>query len=314
MTVSVDLGATPISARKPAPGAPPPASVRTRGFRLDAHTRERIALTLLALSALSVVLPVLLVVYFLVRQGVPAINWTFLTQPPTDGMTKGGIFPAIVGTIYLMLATLILAVPFGIGAAIYLSEYARRGTLVRLIRLAIVNLAGVPSIVYGLFGLGVFVLFLHFGTSILAGSCTLAILVLPMVITASEEALRVVPQEFRSASLALGATKWQTIRKVVLPSALPGILTGVILSMGRAAGETAPILLTCAAFYLPHLPKSILNQCMALPYHLFSVATQVPNAPDTIRWGTALVLLAIVLGSNTVAIWVRLRVRKARKW
>jgi phosphate transport system permease protein len=315
MTVSVDFSLPSTATTKPAPGRPPAAAAtRQRGFRLDARMRERIALTLLALSALSVVLPVLLVVYFLIRQGIPAINWTFLTQPPTNGMTKGGIGPAIVGTVYLMLGTLVLAVPFGIGAAIYLSEYARRGTLVRLIRLAIVNLAGVPSIVYGLFGLGVFVLFLHFGTSVLAGSCTLAILVLPMVITASEEALRQVPAEFRAASLALGATKWQTIRKVVLPSALPGILTGVILSMGRAAGETAPILFTCAAFYLPRLPKSVLSQCMALPYHLFSVATQVPNAPDTIRWGTALVLLAIVLGANAVAITVRLRMRKARKW
>jgi phosphate transport system permease protein len=297
----------------PGPGAAPIQSGVSRGL-LGPQARDRFALRLLALSTLSVILPVVLVVYFLVKSGIPAINWEFISQAPSDGMTKGGIFPAIIGTVYLMVGTLVLAVPLGIGAAIYLSEYARRGTIVRIIRLAIVNLAGVPSIVYGLFGLGVFVLFCHFGSSILAGSCTLAILVLPMVITASEEALRQVPAEFRFASLGLGATKWQTTWRITLPNALPGILTGVILSMGRAAGETAPILFTCAAFYLPRLPKSILNQCMALPYHLYSVATQVPNAPQTIRWGTALVLLALVLGANGAAISLRIRARKARKW
>jgi phosphate transport system permease protein len=275
---------------------------------------EKAIYALLTLSTVFVALPVVLIVYFLVSRGLPALTWEFLTQPPRDNMTAGGIMPAIVGTLILMFGTILLSVPFGVLSAIYLTEYSRRGLFVRMIRLAIVNLAGVPSIVYGLFGLGLFVLALHCGVSILAGSLTLAVLVLPIIITASEEALLTVPQSFREASLALGATKWQTVRNVVLPNAVPGILTGVILGLSRAAGETAPILFTVAAYYLPHLPRSIFDQAMVLPYHLYTLATQVPDVKPETQWGTALVLLMIVLGMNFIATLIRLRFRRARKW
>jgi len=208
---------------------------------------------------------------------------------------------------------MVLAVPLGVLAAVYLWEYAQGGAFVRLVRLAIANLAGVPSVVYGLFGLGLFVLLLNFTQSLAAGCCTLALLVLPMVITASEEALRTVPDGLRHASLALGGSKWQTVRRVVLPNALPGIITGVVLSVGRCAGETAPILFTCAAFYMPELPHSILDQVMALPYHVYALATQVPGAPPELKWGTALVLLGLVMAVNTTAIIWRARLRRRRR-
>jgi phosphate transport system permease protein len=229
-------------------------------------------------------------------------------------MTEGGIFPCIVGTFYLVVGTILFALPLGVIGAIHLTEYAPQNWLTRLIRLCIVNLAGVPSVVYGLFGLGMFVLFLHCGTSILSGSLTLAILILPLVITATEEALRGVPQSFREASLSLGATRWQTVRLIVLPNAIPGILTGAILGLGRAAGETAPILFTVAAYYLPHLPQSIFDQAMVLPYHLFTMATQVPDADPKLQWGTALVLLLLVLLMNLAAIVIRARLRRRRLW
>jgi phosphate transport system permease protein len=273
------------------------------------NTKEQIIYALLNVSALFVVLPVALVVYLLVKEGLPAINWTFLSQPPVNMMRDGGILPAIVGTVCLIIGTVIFALPLGVLAAVYLSEYARPGMLTRLIRLAIVNLAGVPSVVYGLFGLGVFVMLLRFGASILSGSLTLAIMTLPVVITASEEALSSVPRSFREASLALGATRWQTTVRVVLPNAIPGIITGLILGVGRAAGETAPILFTVAAFYLRDLPRSIYDQAMALPYHLYVISTQVPNASPKIQWGTAL-----VLGMNLAAAVIRTRFRRARKW
>ncbi len=276
--------------------------------------KQKFIFALLSLSMIFVVLPVLAVVYLLVARGLPAINWTFISQPPANMMREGGILPAIVGTVYLILGTIIFALPVGVLAAVYLSEYARPGRFTRLIRLAIVNLAGVPSVVYGLFGLGLFVILLRFGASLLSGSLTLAILTLPVVITASEEALSSVPRSFREASLALGATKWQTTVGVVLPNAMPGIITGLILGVGRAAGETAPILFTVAAFYLRDLPHSIYDQVMALPYHLYVISTQVPNASPEIQWGTALVLLAVVLGMNLAAAVIRSRFRRARKW
>ncbi len=276
--------------------------------------KQRLAFAVLSLSTIFVVLPVLAVMYLLLSRGLPAINWTFLTQPPTNMMREGGILPAIVGTIYLIIGTTLFALPLGVFAAIYLSEYAKPGPFTRLIRLSIVNLAGVPSVVYGLFGLGLFVILLRFGASLLSGSLTLAILTLPVIITASEEALSSVPQSFRDASLALGATKWQTTVHVVLPNAISGIITGLILGIGRAAGETAPILFTVAAFYLRDLPRSIFDQAMALPYHLYVLSTQVPNAPPRIQWGTALVLLTLVLGMNLVAAIIRTRFRRARKW
>lgn len=283
-------------------------------MKLHPFKKQRIAFALLSLSTIFVVLPVLCVVYLLFDHGFSAINWTFLTQPPSNMMRSGGILPAIVGTIYLIIGTTLFALPLGVLAAVYLSEYAKPGTFTRLIRLSIVNLAGVPSVVYGLFGLGLFVMLMHFGASLLSGSLTLAILTLPVVITASEEALSSVPQSFRDASLALGATKWQTTVGVVLPNAISGIITGLILGIGRAAGETAPILFTVAAFYLRDLPHSIHDQAMALPYHLYVLSTQVPNAPPKIQWGTALVLLALVLGMNLVAAIIRTRFRRARKW
>ena len=281
---------------------------------MDRKVAQSIAFALLRASGFVVVLPVLLVLYFLISKGWSAISWDFLTQMPSNGMTEGGILSPIVGTLYLVFCTTIIALPLGVMSAVYLSEYARPGRFTRLVRLAIVNLAGVPSIVYGLFGYGVFVLLLSLGECILAGSLTLALLILPVIIVTAEEALVAVPQTFREASLALGATKWQTTRRVVLPNALPGIITGAILGIGRAAGETAPILFTVAAFWMASLPKSVFDKAMALPYHLFIMSTQVPNAPPRIQWGTALTLLIIVLGMNLIAAVIRARFRRRRPW
>jgi phosphate transport system permease protein len=224
------------------------------------------------------------------------------------------VLPAILGTLYLTLGTALVSVPLGVGAAIYLAEYAAENALTRAIRIAIINLAGIPSVVYGLFGLGLFVLFLNFGTSIIAGSLTLGIMTLPIVISTAEEALRAVPQSFRLVSTSLGSSSWQTVRQVVLPQALPGIITGVILGLERAAGETAPILFTAAAFFLPQLPESIFDQTMALPYHLFVISTQVPGMPIRIQYGTALVLLVFVLFMNLVATLIRRHYRQQRVW
>ena len=247
-------------------------------------------------------------------RGISAINWEFLTAMPRNGMKEGGILPAIVGTIILIIGTGLVAIPIGVGGAIYLSEYARDSWPTRTIRLAIVNLAGIPSVVYGLFGLGLFVLFLQFGTSIIAGALTLAIMTLPIVISTSEEALMAVPTEFRTVSASLGGTRWQGIRNIVLPQALPGIITGVILGLLRAAGETAPILFTVAAFYLPQLPHSPFDQTMALPYHLYVISTQVPGMPENIQYGTALVLLVLVLSMSLLATIVRSYFRRRRQW
>lgn len=275
---------------------------------------QKVATAVITLVAFIVILPIIYVIGFLVFNGIGAISWEFLTQPPRNGMTEGGLLPAILGTIFLTLGTAVAAIPLGIGAAIYLAEYAGDNRLTRLIRLAIVNLAGIPSIVYGLFGLGAFVLFLNFGTSILAGSLTLGLMTLPVLISTAEEAIRSVPADFRVVSLSLGATRWQTIRHQVLPHALPGIITGIILGLSRAAGETAPILFTVAAFYLPELPKSIFDQAMALPYHLFVISTQVPGMPLQIQYGTALVLLLIVLSLTLVATVFRTIMRRRREW
>ncbi len=248
--------------------------------------------------------------------GLPTISWEFLTTMPKRSGAEGGILPAIVGTLSLVLGTIAVALPLGMATAIYLSEYAKAARFTRTIRLAIVTLAGVPSIVFGLFGLGLFVIFLGFGASILAGCLTLACMILPTIIVTSEEALRAVPQSFREGSLALGATKWQTIRKNVLPYSVSGMLTGSILGIGRAAGETAPILLTVAAFYLPKLPKSIFDQVMALPYHLYILVTQHPDIAKVkpMQYATALVLLALVLGVNLAAILLRIHIRKKYRW
>jgi len=281
---------------------------------MNRYLLQRLGFILLALATLIVVVPILLVIGITVVQGIEAISWEFLTGVPRDGMKAGGIFPAIVGTLLLILGTALAAIPVGVGGAIYLSEYAPDNWFTRAIRLAIINLAGIPSVVYGLFGLGLFVLFLQFGTSILAGSLTLAIMTLPIIISTSEEALLVVPTEFRTVSFSLGGTRWQGIRNVVLPQALPGIITGVILGLLRAAGETAPILFTVAAFYLPRLPQSPFDQTMALPYHLYVISTQVPGMPLEIQYGTALVLLALVLSMSFAATIIRSYYRRRRQW
>ena len=275
---------------------------------------QRLGFLLLGLAALVVVAPILFVVVTIIVRGAAAIDWEFLSAMPRAGMKEGGILPAIVGTLLLTLGTALAAVPIGVGGAIYLSEYARDNALTRSIRLAIVNLAGIPSIVYGLFGLGMFVLFMRIGASILAGSLTLAIMTLPVVISTAEEALRSVPTEFRTVVLSLGGSRWQAVKTVVLPQAMPGIITGVILGLLRAAGETAPILFTAAAFYLPRLPRSPLDQTMALPYHLYVISTQVPGMPDSVKFGTALVLLALVLSMNVAATLIRRRFRRKRTW
>jgi len=281
---------------------------------ISRQTSQKIAFVLLSLAAFVVVVPIILVVGYVIVRGAGAISWEFLTAMPREGMREGGILPAIVGTVVLTFGTAIVAMPIGIGAAIYLAEYARDTWLTRLIRLAIINLAGIPSVVYGLFGLGLFVLFLQFGTSILAGSLTLGLLTLPVVISTAEGAILSVPQSFRVVSISLGGTRWQTIRHQVLPHALPGIITGVILGMERAAGETAPILFTAAAFYLPRLPHSVFDQTMALPYHLYVISTQVPGMPTEVQFGTALVLLILVLSFNVIATIIRSRFRRLRQW
>jgi phosphate transport system permease protein len=281
---------------------------------MNPRLSEKIAFAVLFLATLLVVLPVAVILAIIVAKGASAINWEFLFAMPRNGMTAGGILPAILGTLYLVLGAVIFAVPLGVAAAVYLVEYSSDNRFSRLVKLAIVNLAGVPSVVYGLFGLGIFVTFLRFGASILSGSLTLGIMILPVIITSTREALESVPRHFRTVSLSLGASRWQTIRHSVLPHALPGILTGTILGIGRAAGETAPILFTVAAFYLPRLPQSVFDQTMALPYHLYVISTQVPGIPENVRYGTALVLLALVLLLNLAAIVLRSRFRRKKKW
>ncbi len=283
-------------------------------FTKNRDLTQKLGFSLLTLMTFMTVIPIIATVIYIIVQGAPAISWEFITGFPRDGMREGGILPAIVGTFYLTLGTAIFSVPLGIAAAIYLSEYAPENKATRLIRLAIINLAGIPSVVYGLFGLGLFVLFLKFGTSILAASLTLSIMTLPVIISTTEEALRAVPQSFRTVSISLGGTRWQTIRRTVLPQALPGIITGVILGLERAAGETAPILFTGAAFFLPRLPHSPFDATMALPYHLFVISTQVPEMPIKIQYGTAMVLLFFVLGMNILATYVRGRARAKRQW
>ena len=286
-----------------------------RGRSARARQRiQRLGFFGMTLAVLLTITPIVIIVGYIYAQGMPAISWTFLKDFPREGMRAGGILPAIVGTFWLTLGTGVIAVPLGVGAAIYLSEYAPDNRWTRAIRIAIINLAGIPSVVYGLFGLGLFVLFLQFGTSILAGSLTLAIMTLPVIISTTEEALRAVPNSFRVVSISLGGTQWQTIRRIVLPQALPGILTGVILGLERAAGETAPILFTAAAFFLPRLPTSVFDATMALPYHLFVISTQVPGMPIQIQYGTAAVLLTFVLSMNIVATVIRSRARARRQW
>lgn len=285
---------------------------RRRG--LSPRHEQMIGFNLLRLISLLTVIPIVLMVGYIIVQGLPAISLEFLFASPTNGMRSGGIWPAIVGTLLLTLGTAVFAVPLGVAAGIYIAEYAPVNRWTLLIRVAIINLAGIPSVVYGLFGLGLFVIFLRFGTSILAASLTLAIMTLPVIISTTEEALRSVPYAFRTVGLSLGATQWQTIWRIILPEAMPGILTGVILGLERAAGETAPILFTGVAFFLPRLPQSPFDATMALPYHIFVISTQVPGMPVQIQYGTVLVLLTFVLGMNLIATFIRSRARARRQW
>lgn len=282
---------------------------------LNARTSEKIAFSLLTLSAITVASFVVIILAYIIYNGYSAISVEFLTEMPRMRMTQGGIYPAIVGTVLLIIGSMAAALPLGIMAAIYLNEYAGETRSTWLIEMAINNLAGTPSVVFGLFGLALFVKYFGFGSSLLSACLTLALLTLPVVIRSTQEALIAVPNEYRESSLALGVSKWQTIRHVVLPAAIPGITTGSILSIGRVAGETAPILLTGAAYFLPRLPDSIYSQFMALPYHLFVLATSGTNIVATrpLQYGTALVLLAIVLGLNIIAVVIRRHYRQKLK-
>ncbi len=280
------------------------------------YFKQNIFFSLVTLSAVLLVLALGGLLTFIFINGYRAITWDFLTLPPMDSMTKGGIMPAILGTIYLTVGAVCVSLPLGIASAIYLTEYAEQGRIIRIIRIGVNCLAGVPSVVFGLFGLGFFVVFLKFGSCILSGALTLGILILPTIIGATEEALKAVPQTFREASLALGVSKWLTIWKVVLPSALPGILTGSILGIGRAAGETAPIMFTAAAFFTAKLPGSIFDEVMALPYHIYVLATAGTFIDQTrpLQYGTVLVLVFLVLGINLFAIVIRSTMRRKKRW
>ena len=269
---------------------------------------------LFMLMTTILIIPVLIILGTLIYKGGGMISWEFLFSDPKNGMTEGGIFPALIGTVWLVAVALLVSVPLGVAAAIYLSEYAPDNWFTRIINLAIINLAGVPSIVHALFGVGAFVLFFGIGTSILAASLTLAIMTLPVVIVATRESLQAVPHAFREACWNMGATRWQTIRRVVLPNAVSGILTGVILEVSRTTGETAPIMFTGAAFFLPFLPESVFDQTMALSLHLFVISTQVPGVPDELPYGVALVLIGMVLLMNSLSIAFRMYLRGKKKW
>ncbi len=280
------------------------------------YVKQQVFFGLVRLAALILSAALGGLLFYIFINGFRVISWDFLTLPPTDSMTKGGIMPAILGTLYLTVGAIAVALPLGVMAAIYLTEYAKQGKVVRAIRIGVNCLAGVPSVVFGLFGLGFFVVFLQFGSCILSGALTLGILILPTIIGAAEEALKSVPQTFREASLALGVSKWLTILKIVLPNALPGILTGSILGIGRAAGETAPIMFTAAAFFTARLPGSIFDEVMALPYHVYVLATAGTYIEQTrpLQYGTVLVLVALVLGIDLIAIVIRSYMRRKKRW
>jgi phosphate transport system permease protein len=283
---------------------------------LNERNRRVQGLFRLLFGAMTVVLviPVLVILGVLIHEGGPAISMEFLFSSPSDQGRAGGILPALVGTVWLVSVALIASLPVGVAAAIYLAEYAPDNWLTRLINLAIINLAGVPSIVHALFGVGAFVVFFDFGVSILAASLTLAVMSLPVVIVATRESLQAVPQAFREACWSMGATRWQTIRRVVLPNAVSGILTGIILEVSRTSGETAPIMFTGAVTFLPFLPQSVLDPTMAMSMHLFVISTAVPNMPEEVRYGTALTLISMVLLMNATSIAFRVYLRGRKKW
>ncbi len=281
---------------------------------LKKEIRENNLRGALSLMTFFLFLPALIIMFWLFIKGFPVLSIDFLIQDPIRGMTAGGIFPTIVGTFWLVIISVIVSCPLGVLAALYLSEYAKDGKRTRIIRLAILNLAGVPSIVHALFGLGAFVLFLHMGTSILAASFTLAVMNLPVIITSTLESLKAVPHSFREASWNVGASKLQTIRHIVLPNSFPGILTGLVFAVGRSAGETAAILFTGVAFYLPFLPQSVFDQCMSLSMHLFTISTQVVGVPEAYPYATALVLILLILSINSISVLMRSYFRTRRKW
>jgi len=283
-------------------------------LNVSAKRTENLFRILFMIMAGLLILPVLIILTTLIVKGSSIISFDFLFSNPTNGMTEGGIFPALLGTVWLVGVALVISVPVGVAAAVYLSEYAADNWFTRAINLAIINLAGVPSIVHALFGVGAFVIFFGFGTSILAASMTLAVMTLPVVIVATRESLQAVPHAFREACWNMGATRWQTIRRVVLPNSVSGILTGVILEVSRTTGETAPIMFTGAAFFIPVLPQSVYDQTMAMSLHLFVVATQVPNVPDALPYGVALVLISMVLLMNSASIALRMHLRGKKKW
>jgi phosphate transport system permease protein len=284
-------------------------------MKTKAYMAELTGFFLIRTGTFIVLAFLIIMLGYIFQKGISAISWEFISEMPKSEMTKGGIFPAIAGTFYLMLGSSIISIPVGIITAVYLTEYAKNPGIVKVIRLGVNNLAGVPSVVFGLFGLSLFVIFAGFGTSILAGSITLGLLNLPVIIRSTEESLQVVPATYREASLSLGATKWQTIYRIILPNAFPGIITGIMLSLGRAAGETAPIMFTAAAFYTPDLPVSMFNEIMALPYHIYVMATAGTHIQATrhLQYGTAIILIALVLTLNMTGLILRYRFRKKLK-
>lgn len=276
---------------------------------------QNFSFLLIRIGSISVIASLVLILGFIFFKGFSALSWDFISEMPKDEMTGGGILPAIIGTFYLMLGSSLISIPIGIITAVYLTEYSKNPKIMKIIKLGINNLAGIPSVVFGLFGLSVFVIFLGFGTSIIAGSLTLGLLNLPVIIRSTEESLQAVPGTYREASLSLGATKWQTIFKIILPNALPGILTGIMLSLGRAAGETAPIMFTAAAFYTPDIPVSIFNEIMTLPYHIYVMATSGTHIQATrhLQYGAAIILISLVLILNMTGLIMRYKFRKSLK-
>jgi phosphate transport system permease protein len=284
--------------------------------RKRANLKENFFLSLIRFLGFMGAIMLVVILIFVAYNGIHVLSWGFITQPPVDSMTKGGIFPVIIGTVLLTFICMVVVIPIGVTTAVFLAEYSKPGFLLKMVMMSIYTLAGVPSVVFGLFGLAVFVVAFHFGMSLLSGSLTLAVMVLPYIISTSEEAIKAVPYSFREASLACGATKWQTIRKVVLPTAMPGILTGAILGTAKVSGETAPIMFTAAAFFTPGVPRSLFEPVMALPYHIYVLATAGTHIEETrpIQYGTALTLIILVLGMNLLGIILRARQRAKRAW
>jgi phosphate transport system permease protein len=290
----------------------PSELIRRKKFNL----KENFFLSLIRTLGFMGAVILIIILFFVAYNGIHVLSWQFITQPPVEAMTKGGIFPVIIGTILLTFLCMIVVIPIGVTTAIFLAEYSKPGLVLKTVMMSIYTLAGVPSVVFGLFGLAVFVVAFHFGMSLLAGSLTLAVMVLPYIISTSEEAIKAVPYSFKEASLACGATKWQTIRRVVLPTAMPGILTGAILGTAKVSGETAPIMFTAAAFFTPGVPRSLLEPVMALPYHIYVLATAGTHIEETrpIQYGTALTLIILVLGMNLLGIIIRARQRVKKAW